>query len=247
MKKSEKVGTVHDAKNEILSFFQDEDDRRIDLEEVKILKQKLKALKEFNKIVENKRIQLEDYVRARVNVKINDEILKNKTKVELDVPKRIRVLLSNDFQQLKLKEFYLKELNDFTYQNYIKFYSGKKFDFVLNTGFKKHKISYNKLKNEIVLNEKNFASKLIELYKKDVDEAYEKDKKNKKQKEFNKLKTKVYEKIYKVIEHNKNISSEKEYNKPLFQINEEGDYVRSSGEYPIMFELLDFEMNIYIS
>lgn len=244
MKKSEKLGTIHDAKNEILNFFQEEDETRIDREEVKILKQKLKALKEFNKIIEEKTIDVEDNIRARVNVKINDEILKGKRKVELEIPKKLRTLLSNDYQQLKFKEFYLKPIDEFTYQNYIKYYEGKKFDFVLNTGFSKHKVKFDDLKKDTVLNEKNFVLKLIEIYEKDVDKAYEQDKNLK---DFKKTKKKVYDKIYKVIQHNKNITSSKEYKRPLFERNEEGDYIRSSGEYPVMFELLDFVMNIYIS
>lgn len=246
MKKSDKIGTIHDSKNEILDFFKSIDEKRVDLEEANILKQKLKALKEFNKIVEEKKIEIEDNIRARVNVKNNDDILRNRKKIELNIPKRIRSLLSNDYQQLKLKEFYLKPIDEFTYKNYINFYTGKKFDFVVDTGFKKHKISYDKLKEETVLTEKNFILKLIEDYKKDVQWAYDNDKKTKDKKEFKKIE-KVYAKIFKVIEHNINIASEKKYIKPLYQRNEQGDYVRSAGEYPMMFELLDFVMNIYIS
>lgn len=246
MKKSEKLGTIHDAKNEILDFFDKIDKDRIDLEEVKILKQKLKFLKEFNKIVENKRIELEEYVRGGLNVKNNNDVLRNKSKIELDIPKRLRVLLSNDYQQLKLKEFYLKPIDEFNYKNYINYYSGKKFDFILDTGFSRHKIKFEDLKKDAVLTERNFVLKLINQYKKDIDLAFKKDKETKTKQEFKKVE-KVYEKIYKVIEHNKNITSEKEYTKPLFERNEEGDYVRSGGEYPMMFELLDFIMNIYIS
>jgi hypothetical protein len=246
MKKSEKLGTIHDAKNEILDFFQNIDKDRIDLEEVKILKQKLKSLKEFNEIIENKRIELEDYVKGGLNVKNNMAILKNDKKIELEIPKKLRTILSNDFQQLKLKEFYLRPIDEFKYKNYINFYSGKKFDFILDTGFSKHKIKFDDLKKDVVLTEKNFVKKLISKYKEDIDAAYEKDKKTKNKQEFKKIE-KVYEKIYKVIQHNENITSEKEYTKPLFERNEEGDYVRSGGEYPMMFELLDFIMNIYIS
>ena len=246
MKKSETPGTIHDAKNQILEFFNEDDDNRIDLEEVKFLKQKLKALKQFNEIIDKKREEIEEYVRARVNVKINNDILRNKKKVELNVPKNIRTLLSNDHQQLKLKEFYLKEIDEFTYKNYINFHTGKKFDFILDTGFKKHKISYDKLKEDSVLSEKNLINILLDIYKKDVDEGYENDKKTNTKQEFKK-KQNVYNKIYKVLEHNKNIASDKSYTRPLFSRNEKGDYIRSAGEYPMMFDIRDYVLEIWVS
>lgn len=202
----------------------------------------LNAIKKFNTIINRKRIKLENEVRAGKNVKANMLILNNIEPIEVQIPKDIRSVLRIQEKRIKLKKISTKET-----RNRIKYYSGQNYDFLIKDNFNKpYYISYNELQElrkkdkvvEFVLNKLKIAVKAF----------YDKDKKALALSDKKKwsAKQKVYDKIFKVLEHNTQIATNKQYNKKFVTRDEKGNIVKSESEYPINMDITGELIELYL-
>lgn len=244
--KSERAGTVHDAKNELLQFFKHESEYRDNPEALAEWSEIKKAIRKFNKKIRDKRHELEDEVRAGKNVKLNMEYLRGEKRVDMDLPKSVTKPLAKRFFTFKLKNQILKEAPYDYINNKINFFEGKDFDFTIDTGFGKHKLSVNDVRKMVVMSESNIVEVLINLYKKDFERVVERDKKKLGKKEFASRK-KVYDKIEMVIAHNLHIATDATYDKKLGRVDKKGNFKKKGkGEYPMLMEFLDEVISLKI-
>lgn len=204
--------------------------------------EQLNAIKKFNTIINRKRIKLENEVRAGKNVKANMLILNNIEPIEVQIPKDIRSVLRIQEKRIKLNKISTKET-----KNRIKYYSGQNYDFLIKDNFNKpYYISYNELQElrkkdkvvEFVLNKLKIAVKAF----------YDKDKKALALSDKKKwsAKQKVYDKIFKVLEHNTQIATNKHYNKKFVTRDEKGNIVKSESEYPINMDITGELIELYL-
>lgn len=202
----------------------------------------LNAIKKFNTIINRKRIKIENEVRAGKNVKANMLILNNIEPIEVQIPKDIRSVLRIQEKRIKLKKISTKET-----RNRIKYYSGQNYDFLIKDNFNKpYYINYNELQElrkkdkvvEFVLNKLKIAVKAF----------YDKDKKALALSDKKKwsAKQKVYDKIFKVLEHNIQIATNKQYNKKFVTRDEKGNIVKSESEYPINMDITGELIELYL-
>ena len=56
----------------------------------------------------------------------------------------------------------------------------------------------------------------------------------------------MYSKIEMVIAHNLAIASDVNYGEELYKIDKKGNLVKKQGQYPMMFELKEEIMDVYI-
>lgn len=202
----------------------------------------LKSVNEFNKIIEEKREQIEEDIRAGINVRKNDQRLRNLEPVEIDIPRSIRSDLRIVHKAVRLKKY-----DSETVKNKIKYFSGQDYDFLIKDRFNKpYLIPYSKLQK--LRRDGNVVKFLLEKFREGIDGAYERDKKRYSKKEAKKWaqKKKVYAKLYKVIEHNIQIATNKKYNKKLVSRDEENKMVKNNSEYPVLMDIFDEMIEIYI-
>lgn len=256
----EKTGTVHDAKNELIRFYKNEQENRLNKSKAKEWEIVKKALQKYNKVVKDERERLEDEVKSGKNVNKNMKILSGKEGViteQLDLPKvkmpdgslkKISTVLSSKFYSFKLKERSLKELNYEQINNKINYFSGKDFYFIVDTGFGKVKVDSSEMKKLSKMSEENVSEFLVNKYKEVFESRIENDKK-KISKEEQKRREFVYDKIRSSINHNLSVATNKQYKTPLAQRNKKGGYKRGSKKeslVPMLFKMLNEEIKIMI-
>lgn len=215
---------------------------RFDEEEIEQQLQKIKSVEKLNRIIEKERRKKENEIRSRKNVRENDLVLKGKERAEVEIPRSIR-----DDLGIQEKAIYLYKRNSDQFKNKLKYYSGQDYNFVVKTGFQKpFTVPEKELQEK--RKEGNTSAFLLNEFEKRVKETYDRDKKalQTKNKKKWKAKEKVYSKIFKVIEHNKKIATNKKYNKKLVTREEGGAMSKNNSEYPVMMEILDELIDLYI-
>lgn len=248
----DKQGTIHDAQNELITYFKYHEKNRKDKEELKFYNKAKKALLQFNKIVRNKRNALAREGASGKNMKQNDLLLKNKKLIEIDVSGNVRQALDKIYPRIfKQKAFVLKEIPYGYINNKIDYFSGKPFDFIIDTGFSRHYIPSKEIKKEVLLTKKNFASYLLDIFEKDFKSSLKIGNLKKRTAKEIKNRNKVFDKIEAVITHNRAIvSGTAKYiikkKKGGQRKNETKNIDREEGKYPILFNLLDELLLLYI-
>jgi hypothetical protein len=208
------------------------------IEEIEILK----AIKKFNSIINKKTIEIQDLVRAGKDVKINELIRKGVEPVEVKLPKDVR-------ERLRIQEKKIKLIKTDTIEtsNRIKYYSGQDYKFLIKDGFSEpYYISYDKLQK--LRKEDKVVEFVLNKLESSVRDIYNKDKKIISQSEKKKwsAKLKVYDKLFKVLNHNIQIATNKQYNKKFVTRDEEGNIIKSDSEYPINMEMTGELIELYI-
>lgn len=202
----------------------------------------LKAINTYNRIVDKKRREVENEILAGKNVKKNDLILKNVEKVEINIPRPIRNHLKIYEKAVKLKKF-----STIATKNRINYYSGLNYKFLIKDGFSKpYYIDYDKLQK--IRRDGNVVVYLLGNFESSVNVAYEKDRLllEKSDKKRWQVKQRVYNKILKVIAHNKEIATNKKYNKKLVTKDKDGKIIKDNSEYPVLMDILDELIDLYI-
>lgn len=201
----------------------------------------LKSINNFNKIIARQKLKIEKLIRAKKDVKKNDDILRGREKIEVKLPLKVRTDLKIHEKNIRLQTF-----STIATANRIKFYSGQDYMFMVKDGFgKPFFISYDELQKIRI--EGNVIEWLLKKFKSDVDDAYQRDKKRYfKDKKKWKSKEKVYNKIFKVLKHNLEIATNKKYNKKLVEKNEKGEIKKDTSEYPVFMEIFAEMIELYI-
>jgi len=202
----------------------------------------LKSINTYNRLIDKKRKEVEDEILAGKNVKKNDLILKNIDKVEINIPRPIRNNLKIYDKAVKLKKY-----STVATKNRINYYSGLNYKFLIKDGFSKpYYLDYDKVQE--IRRNGNIILFLLGNFEKSVNEAYEKDRllleKNDKKKWL--IKQRVYNKVLKVINHNKEIAANKKYNKKLVTRDKDGKIVKDNSEYPVLMDITDELIDLYI-
>lgn len=250
--KLDKQGTIHDAQNELITFFKYQEKNRKDKEELKFYNKAKKALLQFNKIIRKKRNALAREGASGKNMVKNDLFLKTKKPIEIDVSGEIREALVKIYPRIfKKKEFYLNEIEYDYINNKIAYFSGKPYNFIIDTGFDKHYIPSKEIKKEVLLTKKNFASYLLDIFESDFRKALKFNKNKRITGRELKNRNKVFDKIEAVIIHNRAIiSGTAKYvikkKKGGQKKNAVQNIDREEGKYPILFNLLDELLLLYI-
>ena len=237
--------TIHDAKGLLIEFFEDESYYRDNKQYLAKLKNDKKALMAFNRAVRSKRKEFENNILAGKNVKDSDDYIRLRKKIVLDIKPWIRETLQNEYYMFKYNDFFLKEIDYFRLNNKINYYSGKSFYFIIDCSFKKYKATESKIKKMTKLSEENFALFLLEKYEEGFNEQNKLDKSTLTKEQFKK-RQKMYGKLDMVIAHNKAIASDEGYDNELYELDKSGNFIKKEGRYPMMFELRDEVMEIYI-
>lgn len=203
----------------------------------------LKSVTNFNRIIDRHLRRVENEIRAGVDVKKNEDYRRGREKMVINIPRKIRDDLGITNKAVKLIKYSAQDI-----RNKIKYHSGQDYDFQIKTGFifNPTYIPYDKLQQIRI--EGNVVDYVLTIFEDAVNYAYQRDKRDLQKKDKVKWsqKMKVYQKIYKVIEHNRQIATNKLYNKKLVQRNEEGGIKKNSSEYPIFLELFNEMIDIYI-
>lgn len=216
---------------------------RFDEDEILNQKQKIKSIEKLNRIIEKERRKIENQIRAKKNVRENDLILKNKERVEIKIPDSVR----NDLGIKEKAIFLFKRKNDF-YKNKLNYFSGQPYSFVIKTGFQKP-FFVPEAELQKIRKEGNVSAWLINEFKKQVEKTYEQDKLKyaKKEPKKWKQKQKIYKKIFsEVLEHNIQIATNKKYNKKFVKRDENGNISEEDSEVPILMEIFDELIDLYI-
>lgn len=226
-------------KKEIISNLKVENINELEISiELSVLDSTIK----YNKLIEKERKKIQNQIKAGKKVRLNKRILDEKEKIEIDIPRDIRNNL-----QIYNKAVLLRKKSDFQPKNRIKYYSGQDYNFVVRTGFARQIIiSENELQK--IRKEGNVTEYLIKRFETDVTNAYNSDKKKfavKDPKKW-KAKEKVFKKLFKVIQHNLQIATNKKYNKKLVSRDEDGNISKDDSEYPILMKILDELIDLYI-
>lgn len=243
---TEKYGTIHDIKNELLLFYKYEDKSRKNKEELKLWEKRKKAVQQYNSIVRKTREKLEYETRKGKNVKSNMEIIQGKKPIDLHLSKSLVETLGAYKKQFKYKENKLVEIPYLEINSKINYFSGKEFNFIIDTGFKRHSVSSKDIKKETVLSEKDITMYFLSIFKKDFQEAVEKSSKEKLTPKERKQRNKVFDKINNVIQHNENIASLGTYKKKLIRYDRKGNVIKEEGQYPISIRIYDNVIKIEI-
>lgn len=204
--------------------------------------EQLSAISKFNRIIDKKRIEIENEVRAGKNVKANMLLLNNIETIEVQIPKDIRSILRIQEKRIRLKKIDKKET-----KNRIKYYSGQNYDFLIKDNFNKpYYINYDSLQK--LRKEDKVVEFVLNKLKSAVEVFYEKDKKALSQSDKKKwsAKQKVYSKIFKVLDHNIQIATNKKYNKKFVVKDEKGNVVKSESEYPINMDITGELIELYL-
>jgi hypothetical protein len=203
----------------------------------------LKSINSYNRLIDKKRTELEIEVRNGKNVKNNMLALKLVNKVLIDVPRNIRNDLRIYDKEIKLTKFSTKAT-----KNRINYYSGLNYNFLIKDGFSKpYYVSYEKIQK--IRREGNIVSFLLDNFKKSVMVYYERDKNLYSKSEPKKwlAKKKVYDKILnEVLQHNLEIATNKKYNKPFVKRDSAGKISKEDSEIPILMEITDELIDLYI-
>ncbi len=212
--------------------------------EVEIVEQQsiLKSINTYNRLIDKKRREVEEEIMAGKNVKINDLVLKNVEKIEINIPRHIRNNLKVYEKKVRLKKYDTK-----TTKNRIKYYSGQDYDFLIKDGFSRpYYVSYDKIQS--IRREDKIVSFLLSNFEASVNAAYERDRHllEKSDKKKWQAKQRVYNKILKVINHNKEIASNKKYNKKLVTRDKDGKILKDNSEYPVLMDIIDELIDLYI-
>lgn len=217
----------------------------VNFDETKIRKniEMISAIEKYNRIINKKRIEIENEVRRGKNVKNNMLLLENKSKVELSIPRGIRVALDISEKAVKLRPRSVLFI-----RNRLDYVSGQDYKFVIKTGFgNPYLVPYSELQKK--RKSGNVVEYLINLFKQDVLETYEKDRNQfaKKDPKEWKKKKKIYDKILEeVLEHNLSIATNKQYNKPFIKRNKDGSISEKDSEIPLFMEIFSEILNLYI-
>lgn len=201
----------------------------------------LKAIEKVNRIINKKRREVEDEIYSGKNVKRNDLILKQKEKVEINIPKDVRNILNIRDKAIKLRTYSTN-----TTRNRLDYYSGQNYKFVLKTGFGSPLfIDYNELQR--IRKTGNVVAFVLEKFRENVERIYAIDKSKffKKKKEW-KQKQKIFDKIFKAIDHNLAIATDSTYRKKLVKRKKNGQIEKEEGEYPIQMKIFDELIDVYI-
>ena len=229
-----------EKKNKIVSGL-----KLMNFDEKKLINQLavLKSINSYNRIIEKERRRIENEIMARKNVAINDRLLKNEEKIQLDIPRIIRINL-----RVHAKAVYLKKYSTKVTNNRIKFFSGQNYDFLIKDGFSRpYYISYDKLQK--IRRESNVVEYLLKIFKQNVLNIYERDKRlySKEDPKKWKNKKKVYDKILEqVINHNMEIATNENYDKPFVKKNKDGTISGKDSEVPILMNIFDELIDLYI-
>ena len=202
----------------------------------------LKSINAFNRLVDKKTRQLEDEIMSGKNVKFNDLVLKNVEKIELNITKEMRRNLKIYEKKIRLNKFSSVET-----KNNIKFYSGLNYKFSIKDGFsKRYYVDYELVQK--LRRENKIVEFVLNNFEKSLKELYEKDKKLLSKVEPKKWnnKLKVYNKLFKVLEHNMQIATNNKYNKKFIVKDEEGNTIKEKQEYPILMDIIDNMIELYI-
>jgi len=203
----------------------------------------LKSINSYNRLIDKKRIEIENEVKSGKNVKNNMLALKSINKVQIDIPRNIRNDLRVYEKEVKLNKFSTKLT-----KNRIKYYAGLNYEFIIKDGFSKpYYISYDKVQK--IRREGNIVEYLLNNFKNSVISYYEKDKKLYSKSEPKKweAKKKVYNKILnEVLQHNLEITTNKKYNKAFVKRDKYGKISKDDSEIPILMEITDELIDLYI-
>lgn len=203
----------------------------------------LKSINSYNRLINKKIIEIENEVRSGKNVKKNMLILKLIDKVEIEIPRNIRSDLRIYEKQVKLNKISTKST-----KNRIRYYAGLNYEFLIKDGFSKnYYINYEKVQK--IRREGNIVEYLLNIFKNSVISYYEKDKKLYSKSEPKKweAKKKIYNKILnEVLQHNLEIATNKKYNKPFVKRDKDGKISKEDSEIPILMEITDELIDLYI-
>lgn len=202
----------------------------------------LDLIKKYNRIIDKTRRKVENEILAGKDVKKNNEIIHNSEKIEVEIPRPIREALGVRTKSIRLIKYRTDDI-----RNKIKFYSGQPYYFLVKDGFTKpYLISYKELQK--IRKQGNVVKYILDKFKLSVDKAWESAKRKyaKSKPETWKAKQIGYKKIYKVIEHNLEVATNKKYNKKLIHTDKEGKIIRNNSEYPVMLDMMREEIEISI-
>lgn len=194
----------------------------------------LKQTINFNRTIDRFKKKIEVEIRSGKNVKKNEKILKGFEEVEIPISKDIRRALN-----IHKKRIFLRPRTTEDIRNRIKYYSGQDYSFLIIDRFSRPELIPEKeleKKNQ----DANLVAWALNRYRDNVDATYEKEKRKfaiKDPKKW-KLKQKVFKKIYKVLDHNIQIATNKSYNKKLVQRGEDGKMVTDQSEYPVRLRIV---------
>lgn len=194
----------------------------------------LKQTINFNRAIDRFKKKVETEIRSGKNVKKNEKILKGFEEVEIPISKDIRRALN-----IHKKRIFLRPKSTEDIRNRIKYYSGQDYSFLVIDRFSKPTLIPIK-ELEKLNQDGNISAWAINRFRDNVDATYEKEKKKFATKDPKKwkLKQKAFKKIYKVLDHNLQIATNKSYNKKLVQRDEEGKIVTDQSEYPIRLRIV---------
>ena len=203
----------------------------------------LKAINSYNRIIEKTKVEIENQIRAGKNVKANELIHKNLERIEIDIPRNIRILL-----RIHEKSVFLKKYTTIEAKNNINYYSGLGYNFIIKDGFNKpYSISYDSLQNK--RKKGNIVEFLLNKFKSGVEHIMEKDREMYESSDPRKWKLKilVYDKILnEVLEHNLSIATNKEYNEPFVKRDSSGKISKKDSKIPILMEITGSIIELYI-
>jgi hypothetical protein len=211
--------------------------------EIEYQKRTLKQITSYNRIIDKKRIEIENEIRSGKNVKVNDLILKNVEPVEVEIPRDIRINL-----RIHEKSVLLRKIKTSYTKNRINYYSGLNYNFLIKDGFNKpYFISYDKLQSK--RRDGTVVEFLLENFKNGVIISYQKDKKALSESDKKKWAAKklVYDKIVnEVLDHNIKIATNKEYNEPFVKRDKDGKISKRDSKIPILMDITGELIDLYI-
>lgn len=233
-------GADNKKKNEIISNL-----KIVNIDENKLIDNQkiLKSLESYNRLIEKERKKLEDEAISGKNMIKNDNILKYKNKIEINIPDKIRSELGIYDKEIYLKRYALEPI-----KNKIKYYSGQDYNFLIKNGFGRPVIISNKQIQKL-RKEGKLIQYVLYKFKEDVEETYARDKQkfSVKEKQKWKSKKKVYDKILnEVLEHNIQIATNKKYNKPFVKRNKKGEISDKDSRIPILMDIFTDVIDLYI-
>lgn len=194
----------------------------------------LKQTINFNRAIDRFKKKIETDIRAGKNVRKNEKILKGFEEVEIPISNEIRRALN-----IHKKRIFLRPKSTEDIRNRIKYYSGQDYSFLIIDRFSKPTLIPEK-ELEKLNQDDNIIVWALNRFRENVDTTYEKEKRKFATKDPKKwkLKKKAFSKIYKVLDHNLQIATNKKYNKKLVQRDETGKIVTDQSEYPVRLRIV---------
>lgn len=206
----------------------------------------LKITQNFNRLIERNKIKIEDEIRGArksgKNISKLEKIYKGFEEIEISIPKDMRIALNIHKKRIRLIHKGTDEI-----RNRIKYYSGQEYSFLVKDGFSRPTLIPEEELQKIN-QEGNVTAYMLDKFRKDVDNTYDKEQRkfSKSDPEKWKLKQKVFKKIYKALDHNLKIATGQKYNKKLVQRDDEGNIIKDQSEYPVSLKILDEQIIMYI-